>query len=237
MSSGNNNIIFSDRIKLIASFVEPGLKVVDVGTDHGYVPIYLAKNNISHNILAMDVREQPLKKAEKNIKEAGYEDIIRVRLSDGVKNLEPGEADVAIMTGMGTNTIIDIFNDSMDKIKALKYCIISTQSMVKEFRRFLHDNSFSITDEKMVKDNKFYTVMRVEYKKDNNTYTDMEYKYGKVLIDKKDKVLLDFLKKESGDMDKIIDKIGEDSGENGDKRRQDLLKKKEELEAILIRMR
>mgnify|MGYP000146352419 CR=1 FL=1 len=33
----------SERLKLVASFVPEGSRIADIGTDHGYVPIYLAE--------------------------------------------------------------------------------------------------------------------------------------------------------------------------------------------------
>ena len=39
--------MLSKRLKTVADLVTSGNIVADVGTDHGYVPIYLVEQNIS----------------------------------------------------------------------------------------------------------------------------------------------------------------------------------------------
>ena len=80
----------SERLKLVASFVPQDSRIADIGTDHGFVPICLAKEGRIKSALAMDVRTGPLERAEAHIKEAGISDIpISTRLSDGLKELKP----------------------------------------------------------------------------------------------------------------------------------------------------
>ena len=64
----------------------PCEKVADIGTDHGYVPIYLISENICNFAYAMDVNEGPLAIAKANIAEAGLQDKIETLLSDGFDN-------------------------------------------------------------------------------------------------------------------------------------------------------
>ena len=74
----------SDRLEMIASFVEPGNRLADIGTDHGYVPIYLVQTGRVPSALAMDVRKGPLLRAEEHIREAGLSGRIQTRVSDGL---------------------------------------------------------------------------------------------------------------------------------------------------------
>ena len=90
----------SDRLEMIASFVEHGNRLADIGTDHGYVPIYLVQTGRVPSALAMDVRKGPLLRAEEHIREAGLSGRIQTRLSDGLKKLAPGEADTVVIAGM-----------------------------------------------------------------------------------------------------------------------------------------
>ena len=53
----------SIRMQAVADMVTPGGKVADVGTDHGYVPIYLIEQNKAFHAIAMDVRKGPLARA------------------------------------------------------------------------------------------------------------------------------------------------------------------------------
>ena len=91
----------SERLNTVVSFVKPGSRVVDVGTDHGYVPIELAQRGIISHGLAMDVRKGPLERAKEHIRQYGLEDVIETRLSDGICQLQDHEADTVIVAGMG----------------------------------------------------------------------------------------------------------------------------------------
>ena len=69
----------------------------DIGTDHGYVPIYLVREGLAEHAVAMDVRKGPLERAKAHVAEAGLENRIDVRLSDGLTGLKPGEADCCLL--------------------------------------------------------------------------------------------------------------------------------------------
>ena len=91
----------SKRLERIASFVQPGSRVADIGTDHGYVPIWLVQKGVCPSALAMDVRKGPLERAEEHVEEVGLSGKIELRLSDGLAKLKAGEADTVVIAGMG----------------------------------------------------------------------------------------------------------------------------------------
>ena len=91
----------SIRMQAVADMVTPGGRIADIGTDHGYVPIYLVEQNKTDHAIAMDVRKGPLARAGENIVRFGCSDRIETRLSDGLAMLKPGEADTVIIAGMG----------------------------------------------------------------------------------------------------------------------------------------
>ena len=101
----------SRRLTLIASMVDKTDSVADVGTDHGYVPIYLVENNIVSKAIAMDINQGPLTRADENIKRKGLDNRITTRLSDGVRELKPGETDAIVVAGMGGQLIIKILEE------------------------------------------------------------------------------------------------------------------------------
>lgn len=84
---------------------------MDVGTDHGYVPIELAQRGIISHGLAMDVRKGPLERAKEHIRQYGLEDVIETRLSDGICQLQDHEADTVIVAGMGGELVIHILEE------------------------------------------------------------------------------------------------------------------------------
>ena len=89
------------RLAAILDEIQDGTGVIDVGTDHGYLPAALAKRGYPGNIIAADINEGPLNRAKENIKNCHYENEIETRLSDGFEKLMFGEADIAVIAGMG----------------------------------------------------------------------------------------------------------------------------------------
>ena len=83
----NKNIVLSQRLLKCAEMITPNTKIADIGTDHAYVPIYLALNNKITHAIAADLREGPLKHAKENIAYYGLENTIETRISDGLENI------------------------------------------------------------------------------------------------------------------------------------------------------
>ena len=102
----------SKRLYAVAGLVTEGASVADIGTDHGYVPIYLVKNKIASKVIAMDINKGPLERARMHIIGHGLKGQIETRLSDGLKMVNPGEVDAMIAAGMGGALVIKILEDS-----------------------------------------------------------------------------------------------------------------------------
>ena len=92
------------RIKTIASLVDKDSKLVDIGTDHGYLPIYLYENEITKNVTGSDISSNALKFAKANFEKHNLSYKIKLIVSDGFKNLDE-KYDTAVISGMGTDTI------------------------------------------------------------------------------------------------------------------------------------
>ena len=154
----------SKRLETIASFVPKGSKIADIGTDHGYIPIYLVENGAAVRALAMDVREGPLARAREHVEEHGLSDRIEPRLSGGMKKLRRGEADTVSIAGMGGELVIHILEEGRRLWPEVRSFVLSPHSELHKVRRYLRENGFAAEDETMVKDEgKFYTVMRVRW--------------------------------------------------------------------------
>ena len=156
-------IPLSDRLLSCCRFVKPGDRVADVGCDHGYLGIYLLKNNIASHVIASDINEGPLNAAVFNSEKFGVRDRIQFFLSDGVRNI-PREFDTLVCAGMGGDTMISIL-EAAPWLKSDQYrLILQCQSKRPELRRYLSENGWFIREEAVLKDGKFlYTVMEVVY--------------------------------------------------------------------------
>lgn len=205
-------IRLSDRLAAVASFVRPCGSVADVGTDHGYIPIYLVQAGIAERALAMDVREGPLERARAHIGSLApeYRERIGTRLSDGLSALSPGEADTVVIAGMGGELIIRILDEGRHMWDSVESWVLSPQSELQKVRHFFSEQGFLIRAETMVKDEgKYYTVMevgrgRMEYA------SEARYLYGECLIREKNPVLREYLEKEKARVEAILARLSGD---------------------------
>ncbi len=224
----------SKRLLNIAEMVTPGNILVDVGTDHGYVPIYLMQEGVINEALAMDINKGPLIGADKHIAEAGFAEKIRTRLSDGLKEYKKGEGDTILIAGMGGALVVKILSQSIDKLEGIKELVLSPQSEIFLVREFLKDSGFVIEDEKMVfDDDKYYTIIKAVPGGDSNTYTEWEMHYGYKMLEKKDEVLREFLEKEHKNYVRILDSLDKQTSDTARIRRQEIADKVKGIEKAL----
>ena len=212
----------SHRLETIASFVRKGSIIADIGTDHGYIPIYLVKEGISPRAFAMDVRKGPLERAMGHVREYGLEDRIFLRQSDGLHELEAGEADTIVIAGMGGELMVRILEEGKHVWKSTERLILSPQSEPGNVRRFLEANGFCILRETMVRDEgKYYTVIEAghgEMKYTKSSY----YEYGRCLIEEKNGVFAEFLEKERKTVEELVQKLSQNHSDSAARRLMEL---------------
>lgn len=158
------NIPLSPRLRLCCGFVYPGERVADVGTDHGYLGIWLLQQGIASHVIASDIGQGPLSAAVANAKKFGYTDKMTFCLSDGVQNV-PHDFDTLVCAGMGAETMISILSNGAWLQDSRYRLILQCQTKTHLLRRFLSENGWRITEESVVRDGRFlYTAMEVEWK-------------------------------------------------------------------------
>ena len=170
----------NERLRLIYSLIEPGTGVIDVGTDHGYIPCALAQNEYEGNIIASDINEDPLKSAVRSAELCGVEKKIKFTVSDGLCDCNPDEIDTIIIAGMGGDTICSVL-DRAEWCLNGKYQLILQPMTKKEVLRFwLVNNGFDKLDEYIAIDcGKIYQVIKTGFTGKNSPYTDAELFTGK----------------------------------------------------------
>jgi len=204
----------SERLLAVAGMVKLGNRVVDVGTDHGYIPIYLVQEKKVPSAIAMDIRTGPLSKAKANVTALHMEEVIQTRLSDGVQALKENEADTLIIAGMGGGLIRKIIEDGRVVLESVEEFILQPQSEIGLVRRFLANERYCIIEEDMVfEDGKFYPMMRVIR---GCMFYDREifFKYGKLLLEHKNLTLKQFLEKEKDVYLKLREQLLRRQGSN-----------------------
>lgn len=227
------NMKLSNRLLRVALNVTPGYRVADVGTDHGYVPIYLMENGMAAHVIAMDINAGPLERAEAHIKENNLKDCIETRRSDGFSSLRKDEADIAVIAGMGGELIKSILEQGRDVVRGFRELVLSPHSEIDVVRRFLHEIGFRIVKEEMlIDDGKFYTIIKAVKGNDRN-YTDVEYRYGALLIENKDEILHKFLIMRKKKLETILSRLEEEQTMNVRIRKEQLYGELMEIDGII----
>lgn len=151
-------ISIDDRLKDVASLVNNCNCVADVGTDHGYLALYLVQNKICNTAYATDVAVGPLNSAIENIKKYQLEDKIKTILCDGLKKVN-NDVNGIVIAGMGGNLMVDIL-----KNKNYDYDFYVLQPNLHHYalRKYLVENNFKIVDEKIsFAHKKYYEIIKV----------------------------------------------------------------------------
>ena len=193
----------SNRLTTAAALVTQGYTLADVGTDHGYIPIYLLQQEKIPSAIAMDINEGPLERAKEHIALYGLQAYIQTRLSDGVAALKPGEVEAVLIAGMGGGLIMHILKDGEKVCQSAKELILQPQSEIERVREFLREEGYTILAEDMVyEDGKFYPMMKVQYQGENENaqkaseVLKLSDLYGGLLLQNRHPVLKTFLEKE-----------------------------------------
>lgn len=185
----------SERLSRLAGMVTEGSRLADVGTDHGYVPLCLCKQAKIPSAIAMDINEGPLKRAKEHIREAGLENYIETRLSDGLSALEPGEADTVLIAGMGGGLTERILTEGKEVLETVRELVLQPQSEIWKVRRHLNANGWKIVCEDIVfEDGKFYPMFRA-VRGCPDIYSGSELLYGKRELQRSPGVWMEFLGK------------------------------------------
>ena len=174
-----NNFALDARLAVAAALGRRGARFADVGTDHAYLPLYLLDAGVITSAVAADIAEGPLASARANVVEAGREGEITLLLANGLSGMEGlGLTDIAIC-GMGGELIVRILSDAPWTKDPSVRLILQPMTHPEALRRFLLSEGYSIVDETLVKEEKIYQILCVEYSGIPQRYTALEELFGR----------------------------------------------------------
>ena len=174
----------SSRLELIASCVPNGRGVADIGTDHAILPIILRRRGYGGYIVAGDINEGPLKKAERGLFEAGIDDV-ELKLCNGPDGVDGSRIDTIVVAGMGGDTITGILDrglyDMPEWAERSDYKLILHPVTKPEILRYwLVNNGFRITKETYIEDNGVLCQIICAEPGECEKYMDSELYVGKL---------------------------------------------------------
>lgn len=212
----------SNRLNKISEYIGQGDSVADIGTDHGYLPLYLFEEGISEKLILTDINEGPLEKAKGNLddKISSFE----LRLGAGLEPISAGEVDTVVIAGMGGFTIIDILKEDLEKSKSFKKIIIQPRMACIELRKWLEKNEFTVVSESLAREReKLSEILVVDNTCNNNSYEynkEIDYEISPLLFGKEPLLaewIEDKIKKEKIVLKNISENSKQDNSDKIDK--------------------
>lgn len=181
-------ININKRLKTLGDVILEGNSkgIIDVGCDHALLDIYLLEKNDNLKLVASDLRESPLLKAKENIEKYSFSNKIKIKLSYGIDDLED-YIDTVVISGMGTDTIIEILDKGKEDIKRINRIVLSSNNKYEELREYMTSIGFKINKEQIVYSDKKYYII-IDFIKGNIKYNKKELFFGPYLLKNKDEL-------------------------------------------------
>ena len=169
------------RLQLLASLIPEGSRLADVGTDHGYVPVYLLQRGLIEGAIASDIGAEPLQHAKNTAAEYEVEGI-DFRLCPGLDAVAAEECDTILIAGMGGETIITILENAPWTKRGDHLLLLQPMTKVEMLRKWLTDNGYTFTGERLVFDkDHLYPIMLV--RGGSQEKLTLGQQYGGVMLD------------------------------------------------------
>lgn len=170
------------RLKHIAAYVDSNDSVIDVGCDHAFLCIFLAKKYTNIKLIASDINEGPLKQAKKNIDSYNINNI-EIKLGSGISTID-NNINTVIISGMGAKNIINILYDDKDKLSNVKKLILSPNNDFELVRKKITKLGYKILCEEIIYERgKFYPIIVLEKGKNRYNFRELFLGYNVLVND------------------------------------------------------
>ena len=201
--------MISKRLSIVASFVPQGAVLLDVGSDHAYLPIELVESGKIERAIAGEVVVGPYQSAVKNVETHGLVDKIQVRLANGLAAFEEtDQVSTITIAGMGGRLIATILEEGLDKLSSVNRLILQPNNREDELRDWLQAHGFQIVAESILEEaGKYYEIIVVEAGTMNLSAS--EVRFGPFLSQEASPVFVEKWQKEAGKLEYALDQIPE----------------------------
>jgi len=199
--------MLSRRLERLADYVEKTDILGDIGTDHGFIPIYLLENNVTNQIIASDLNQGPLDNAKEELSQRGLIKSVDLRLGGGLEPYTPGEINTALIAGMGGTLIRNILEAGKAHLPYLKKLILQPMHGVVELRRFLLNNGYRIVDEDLIYENNIYYEIIVAKRGKPQAFNHTNLEFGFYMLEKDPELSKAYVGLKLGKLQEIVDNI------------------------------
>lgn len=201
-----NSTHLSKRLQTVSDHVEAGSRLADIGSDHAYLPIHLAKNHIIDYGVVGEVAKGPLSNAISEIKKDNLLDVLHPRLADGLAAIQAGDnIDAITIAGMGGNLITHILEEGKAKLTGQEKLILQPNVGEPAVRKWLMTHQYRIFAEQILEeDGHIYEIITAKKSPVPVTYSDLELKFGPFLLKEKSPVFVAKWQEEIGLLQRVI---------------------------------
>jgi tRNA (adenine22-N1)-methyltransferase len=124
--------------------------LIDVGTDHGLVPIAAVQRDIAQRAIAADLRKAPLLLAQQNIAAAAVGQRVALLRADGLAGLARQAVDAVIMAGMSGEQMVRLCSASPHILQGVTQLLLQPNSDACVVRSWALAHGWHLRDERMV---------------------------------------------------------------------------------------
>lgn len=222
--------MLDERLDSVLQYIH-GPRLLDIGSDHAYLPITALKERIIEYAICGEVVEGPYRTSKNNVVEYGYADRIDVRLGDGLSVLHSeDEIDTVTICGMGGPLIASILDSGLKIMKIRPRLVLQANTYSYPVRKILMHYGYKIIEEKIIKDKHyFYEIIVADFHPGTRvSYSEKELTYGPFLLERRDTVFIEKLSREVEHLERIV---------NGIKNNRLQAKKAQEIEAQIYELK
>lgn len=199
--------IISQRLHDVADFIPKGSILLDVGSDHAYLPLYALEQGLIKRAIAGEVVKGPYQAALDNVQRYGYQDQVEVRLADGLAAFSSSDGvDTIAICGMGGRLIADILDQGADKLSAINRLILQPNNCEDDLRRWLSQHGFEVVAERLMTENqKFYEILVAEH--GHQALSDQELRFGPHLMKERSAIFVERWSREADKLEAALKQV------------------------------
>lgn len=154
------------RIEKISSLFEKSNTMLDIGTDHALIPLYLVEHNLVKKVYFTEINSLPFENALMNIKKKNKEIFFEGKIGDGTLPYSYlRDIDYLSITGMGTKTITEILNKTSN-LEDFKYIVLESTNDIKGIFYWQYKNKYEIIWQRIIHEgNKYNFALKLKKSK------------------------------------------------------------------------
>ena len=183
-----------ERLQTVAAMVPPCHTMADIGTDHGYVPAYLALSGQCHRVIASDIAKGPCQAAEETRDRYHLHNKMEIRTAPGLKGLRTGEAEAVVIAGMGGATMIRILEESPEVAATVPTFVLQPMNAADLLRQWLTHHGYRIAEEALCKENDhIYAILKAVHTEGTQASTPLEAELGPYILEDKPALWVEYI--------------------------------------------